>query len=122
MTTDTMEAPGLLPQVMEGSVFLSSLICSIQESIQKYDLACIKLPAVFMREISKKQLSGRDEGQLSLEQRVGRVEAVHLLSGPSPHLLLCSISWRTTMLRILCSLASGQVGLNGGPQPEDWVK
>ena len=39
-----------------------------------------------MREISKKQLSGRDEGQLSLEQRVGRVEAVHLLSGPFPTL------------------------------------
>ena len=100
------------PKVMEDSVFFfSPLICSIQESIQKYD-ACIKLPAVFVREISKKQLSGRDEGQHSLEKRAcGGWWLCICSQAPSPHMLLCSISWRTTMLRILCSLASGKVGL-----------
>ena len=76
----------------DSGFFFSSFICSIQESIQKYD-ACIKLPDVFMREISKKQLFGRDEGQLSLEQRGwGGWRLCICSQAPSPDLLLCSIS------------------------------
>lgn len=74
-----------------------------------------------MREISKKQLSGRVEGQLSLEQRVGRVEAVHLLSGPFPTLatLLHLVENHNAQNPLLSGFWAGGL-VNGGPQPEDW--